>query len=107
MIGAEGLGEPSERMGRQPLGRAGAGRQGRSAMENALLIGLSRQMVLERQIDVVANNVANLNTTGYKADNTLFEQYLMPVARENRFNLADRQVSFVNDRGSWRDARQG
>ena len=29
-------------------------------MENALLIGLSRQMVLERQMDVVANNVANL-----------------------------------------------
>jgi flagellar basal-body rod protein FlgF len=76
-------------------------------MENALLIGLSRQMVLERQIDVVANNVANLNTTGFKADNTLFEQYLMPVARENRFALPDRQVSFVNDRGSWRDMHPG
>ena len=76
-------------------------------MENALLIGLSRQMVLERQMDVVANNVANLNTNGFKADNSLFEEYLMPVARENRFNLADRQVSFVNDRGTWRDQQQG
>jgi flagellar basal-body rod protein FlgF len=76
-------------------------------MENALLIGLSRQMVLERQMDVVANNVANLNTTGYKADNSLFEEYLMPVARENRFNLPDRQVSFVNDRGTWRNLHQG
>jgi flagellar basal-body rod protein FlgF len=76
-------------------------------MENALLIGLSRQMVLERQMDVVANNVANLNTTGFKADNSLFEEYLMPVARENRFNLPDRQVSFVNDRGTWRDLHQG
>ncbi|MDU6244052.1 MAG: flagellar basal body protein, partial [Bradyrhizobium sp.] len=36
-------------------------------MENALLIGLSRQMVLERQLDVVANNVANVNTNGFKA----------------------------------------
>ena len=27
-------------------------------------IGLSRQMILERQLDVVANNVANVNTTG-------------------------------------------
>jgi flagellar basal-body rod protein FlgF len=76
-------------------------------MENALLIGLSRQMVLERQMDVVANNVANLNTTGFKADNSLFEQFLMPVARENRFNLADRQVSFVNDRGTWRNMQRG
>jgi flagellar basal-body rod protein FlgF/flagellar basal-body rod protein FlgG len=76
-------------------------------MENALLIGLSRQMALERQMDVVANNVANVNTNGYKADNPLFEEYLMPVARENRFNLRDRLVSFVNDRGTWRDTRAG
>ena len=37
-------------------------------MENALLIGLSRQMALERQLDVVANNIANMNTTGFKAE---------------------------------------
>ena len=36
-------------------------------MENALLIGLSRQAILERQLDVVANNVANVNTPGYRA----------------------------------------
>ena len=76
-------------------------------MENALLVGLSRQMVLERQLDVVANNVANMNTTGFKADNSMFEQYLMPVARENRFRPADRQVDFVNDAGSWRNLRAG
>ena len=70
-------------------------------MENALLIGLSRQMVLGRSMDVVANNIANMNTTGFKADNSLFEEYLMPVARENRFNPADRMVSFVNDSGAW------
>ena len=33
-------------------------------MQNTLLIGLSRQVVLERQMDVVANNVANINTIG-------------------------------------------
>jgi flagellar basal-body rod protein FlgF/flagellar basal-body rod protein FlgG len=76
-------------------------------MENPLLIGLSRQMVLERQMDVVANNVANVNTNGFKADNAMFEQYLMPVARENRFNPQDRLVSFVNDRGTWRDMGPG
>jgi len=76
-------------------------------VENALLIGLSRQMVLEREIDVVANNVANMNTTGFKADNSMFEQYLMPVARENRFAPADRQLDFVNDRGTWRNLGAG
>jgi len=76
-------------------------------MENSLLVGLSRQMVLERQLDVVANNVANMNTTGFKADNAMFEEYLMPVARENRFQPADRVVDFVNDRGTWRDTRAG
>ena len=45
-------------------------------MENTLLVGLSRQMMLERQMDVVANNVANVNTNGFKADSSLFEEYL-------------------------------
>ena len=76
-------------------------------MENTLLVGLSRQMVLGRELDVIANNIANVNTNAFKADNSMFEQYLMPVARENRFGLSDRQVSFVNDRGTWRDMRSG
>ena len=76
-------------------------------MENALLVGLSRQMVLERELDVVANNIANLNTTGFKADNSMFEEFLMPVARENRFKTPDRQMGFVNDRGTWHDFRAG
>jgi len=76
-------------------------------MENALLVGLSRQMVLGRQLDVVANNIANLNTTGFKSDNSMFEEFLMPVARENRFKTPDRQMGFVNDRGTWHDFRAG
>jgi flagellar basal-body rod protein FlgF len=76
-------------------------------MENSLLVGLSRQMVLSRELEVVANNIANLNTNGFKADNSMFEEYLMPLARENRFGVADRRVSFVNDLGTWHDMRPG
>jgi len=76
-------------------------------MENTLLIGLSRQMVLERQMDVVANNVANVNTNGYKADKSLFQEYLRTGAREDNFIGNDRAVSFVLDRGSYRDFTQG
>ena len=37
-------------------------------MENAAYIGLSRQMTLRRELDIVANNVANANTTGFKVE---------------------------------------
>src|SRR5271170_5477642 len=52
--------------------------KGEYPMENALLVGLSRQMALSHELDVLANNVANIDTNGYKADNALFSQYLMP-----------------------------
>jgi flagellar basal-body rod protein FlgF len=76
-------------------------------MQNTLLIGLSRQMVLERQMDVVANNVANINTTGYKADRSLFEEYLRSNAHEDNFVQSDRRLSFVQDRATFRDYSQG
>src|SRR5450631_2215038 len=76
-------------------------------MENALLVGLSRQMVLERQMDVVANNVANVNTNGYKADHSLFEEYLRSGAQEGNFAAPDRRVSFVLDNGTFKDFTQG
>src|ERR1700730_3617447 len=76
-------------------------------MENALLVGLSRQMTLERQLDVVANNIANVNTTGYKADRSLFEEYLNSGAHEDNFVGRDRRVSYVQDRATFRDFTQG
>jgi len=76
-------------------------------MENALLIGLSRQMVLERQMDVVANNIANVNTSGYKADKSLFEEYLKSGAHEDNFVGLDRRVSYVQDSGTFKDFSQG
>jgi flagellar basal-body rod protein FlgF len=76
-------------------------------MENTLLIGLSRQIALQRELDVVANNVANMNTTGYKADSSVFEEYLMPVAQAAGFQGADRRVSYVQDRATWRNFSAG
>ena len=76
-------------------------------MENALLIGLSRQTALERQLDVIANNIANVNTTGFKADASLFEEYLNTPAHEDNFVGSDRRVSFMQDRGTYRNMTQG
>ena len=76
-------------------------------MENTLLIGLSRLTTLERQIDVISNNVANVNTNGFKADKSLFQEYLMPRAHADNFMGRDRQLSYVMDRATWRDNGQG
>jgi flagellar basal-body rod protein FlgF len=81
--------------------------QGRVPMENALLVGLSRQMALTHELDVIANNIANINTTGYKADNAMFEEYLMPRASDQSFIGQDRRIRYVEDRASWIDMSQG
>ena len=73
-------------------------------MENASLIGLSRQVTLARELDVIANNVANMTTTGFKADGSLFEEYLSSSARAAG---SGERVSYVRDRGIWHDMSQG
>ncbi|MDP3690759.1 flagellar basal-body rod protein FlgF [Bradyrhizobium sp.] len=76
-------------------------------MGNHLLVGLSRQVTLERQMAVVANNVANVNTNGFKADRSLFEEFLTSRAHEDNFVGRDRRISFVQDRGTFKDFSQG
>jgi flagellar basal-body rod protein FlgF len=90
------------------LGRAElAELQGELPMQNALLVGLSRQVALGRELDVIANNIANINTTGFKADGSIFEEYISPTASADNFLSADRRVSFVQDRATWVDLSQG
>lgn len=76
-------------------------------MDNSLLIGLSRQTALRRELDVVANNVANISTNGFKAQRMAFQEYLMPVARADDFPYADKRLSYVQDRGTWQDFKSG
>jgi len=76
-------------------------------MENTLLIGLSRQTALQRELDVVANNVANMSTTGFKADGAVFAEYLHSRANAELFASPDRRMSMVQDRMSWHDMSQG
>jgi flagellar basal-body rod protein FlgF len=76
-------------------------------MENANLIGLSRQMALRRELDVVSNNIANINTTGFKGGTAVFEEYMMPGASHGDFHRSDRKMSYVHDRSTWNDFSQG
>jgi len=76
-------------------------------MENALLIGLSRQVALGRELDVIANNMGNVTTNGFKARSSRFREYLMPVASAESFPRPDRRLSYVIDAGTPLDIRSG
>ena len=76
-------------------------------MANASLIGLSRQMALRRELDVVSNNIANINTTAFKGDTAVFEEYVMPKAKHDGFPGAHRKLSYVHDSKTWHDMGQG
>lgn len=76
-------------------------------MENSLLIGLSRQVALAREINVIANNVANVSTNGFKARSSIFEEYMMPNARAEEFPRADRAFAYVIDADTPLDLSQG
>lgn len=73
-------------------------------MENAAYVGLSRQMTLRRELDIVANNIANTDTTGFKVEQLLVGAEVGERAR-NAFVRPG--VSFVLDNGVGRDFGQG
>ena len=76
-------------------------------MDNDLLVGLSRHVSLRRELDVITNNIANLNTTGFKGESVMFEQFLDPTARHEHFPGNDRRIAFVLDRATLQDFSQG
>jgi flagellar basal body rod protein FlgG len=76
-------------------------------MDNTFLVAMSRQVTLERQMDVVANNIANINTAGFKATSSVFGEFLNTVAQENDFPPPDAPVHFVIDHATYRNPGQG
>ena len=79
-------------------------------MDNSLLVSLSHQLASYRAMDVIANNIANASTPGYKRESAKFEEYVaqMPLGEGQAANQASsQQVSFVKDAGITRDTGQG
>ena len=74
-------------------------------MENTAHIALSHQAALRRQMDVVANNIANMNTTGYKGERMMFVEHLVPNRDGN--GVRGDALSFVRDIATARDFSQG
>ena len=74
-------------------------------MENTSYIALSRQTALWRQLDMVANNLANMNTPAFKGEGALFTEYLMKSPSDER-TFKDK-LSFTQDFGTVRDLKEG
>jgi flagellar basal-body rod protein FlgF len=78
----------------------------RRPMDNSLLVSLSQQLASFRAMDVIANNIANVSTPGFKREAAKFEEYIAHV-RPAEGQTGIQSVSFVKDAGIMRDLSQG
>ncbi len=72
-------------------------------MDNAIYVGLSRQMMLRRELDVIANNIANADTSGFKVEDTLTKTEAKAAPRTPQSDA----IKFVIDDGVARNFSQG
>lgn len=82
---------------------------------------LSGAMAQSLQMDTIANNIANVNTPGFKKDTQVFNEYLtanekeqtgMPIPRipasiESFYDMQGGDQSFVDSKGTFTDFSQG
>ena len=52
-------------------------------MDNSGYIGLSRQIGLQRELTTVANNLANMNTNGFRREGAIFAEHIEALQSEN------------------------
>ncbi|WP_142848945.1 flagellar basal-body rod protein FlgF [Telmatospirillum sp. J64-1] len=74
-------------------------------MDNTGYIALSRQAALWRQLETVANNMANANTPAFKAEQMMFSDYLVKTKTHER--PFGQKLAFPRDVGMVRDTREG
>jgi flagellar basal-body rod protein FlgF len=75
-------------------------------MNNVTNITLSRLVAQSHAMDVIASNLANMSTPGYRAERMQFADWLAP---ETGTSIArgDRQLAFTQDRATWRENAEG
>ncbi|MFT8327237.1 flagellar basal-body rod protein FlgF [Gluconobacter oxydans] len=75
-------------------------------MENSTYIALSRMDAQQRAMSVVAANMSNASTVGYKRENVLFSDFLSHQHGSKQPEGADTE-SYTQDRATYRDFQQG
>lgn len=73
-------------------------------MDNTMYVGLSKQILLQRELDIVANNLANVDTTGFKVEDLVTATDSATPAMSVGVT---KPVQFVVDNGVARDFTQG
>ena len=75
-------------------------------MDNTTNIALSRLAAQQRAMDVIANNIANASTPGYRAERTVFADWLLrePAAAESP---GGRTIAFAQTRATYRERTEG
>lgn len=74
-------------------------------MENTSFVALSRIATLRRQLGVIANNVANMNTSSFKSEHMMFME--QPVRSRGGERLFGDKISYVRDIATVRDLSEG
>ena len=74
-------------------------------MMSTSLVLLSDQVALQRAVDVIANNVANSSTTGFKREGIEFNTLVSNLGRGK--STSAQPTAFVYDRATYRDATPG
>jgi flagellar basal-body rod protein FlgF len=69
-------------------------------MQTTSYVAISQQMVLSRMMDVISNNLANMSTPAFKAEQPVFREF--PVRGSQ-----GQTISYVHDAGVFRDDKQG
>ncbi|MBN8530602.1 MAG: flagellar basal-body rod protein FlgF [Alphaproteobacteria bacterium] len=69
-------------------------------MDNTIYIALSKQAGQFRQMDVIANNIANADTAGFSAEKMIFNQYLVKDGDKSK-------MAFAQDIATFRDTTEG
>lgn len=69
-------------------------------MENVSYVTLSYQMALQRHMDILANNVANMNSTAFRGERPLFQEFLVTGDDGS-------STSYVEDVGLLRNTMDG
>src|ERR1700733_394573 len=66
-------------------------------MQNGLYVALSAQVALEKRLETIADNVANMNTVGYRGTGVSFETE-MAKAGDARLGYASSGSDFISRR---------
>lgn len=71
-------------------------------MQSGLYVGISSQIALERRLNTIADNMANVNTVGFRATEVKFDEVLSKT--QNDINA---KIAFVNQGNDYLQTRTG